>query len=171
MKKVIAFAIAFALAASSAMAQSASGSTSNSGSNSSSGVFMNSKGYRTASSAIGPGLIASGLSCSGSASIGGAASGWGISLGITKPDDNCDTREDAKYIHGVTGDLGAAKERLCDNPKIRAAYARAGRPCAADVQHVSQRATVPDRRGDNVRLANCQRRAKNDPSIKCRVYQ
>lgn len=123
--------------ASPALAQSTNVSSgAQSGSNSSSGVMITNQSHRNASSAIAPGLIAGGLSCSGSASIGGAGAGWGLSLGITKEDRYCNAREDAKYIHGVTGDTGAAKERLCDIMENRRAFARAGRPCAADRQVV-----------------------------------
>lgn len=139
--KALILASALALLAFPAAAQ-----TVNSGAASQSGSYSNvsinhGNGYRQAPSAIAPGLIAGGLSCSGSASIGGSGAGWGLSLGITKEDAACNAREDAKYIHGVTGDQLAAKERLCEQPKIRQAFARAGRPCYGDRRptQVSQR--------------------------------
>lgn len=162
--------------AGSAFAQSASNSTSVSGSNS--GVNITNHATRNASSAIAPGLIASGLSCSGSAAVGGAGGGWGFSFGLTKNDDACDTREDARYISQLTGDNGAAKERLCDSPKTRAAFARAGRPCSADVARVRTvaapsyaRAYPASSIGRNAKLDACMKRAAKDPSVNCRVYQ
>lgn len=182
MKRIFVLALSAAMLAGTASAQtvnSNSGSNSNANAGSSSGVSISSRSAKNASSAIAPGLIASGLSCSGSAAAGGAGGGWGFSLGITKPDDNCDAREDAKYMQGVTGDIGAAKERLCDNSKIRAAYARAGRPCAADVRYVAQRqptrtyntGSARSANAGNIKLANCERRAANDPSVNCAVYR
>lgn len=127
----IILAIALALVATPALADNASQSQSGA----QAGVFMNSKSAKQAPSAIAPGLAASGLSCSGSAALGGSGGGWGISLGITREDKFCNAREDAKYIQGVTGSIPAAKERLCDTPEIRAAFRRAGQPCAADVAY------------------------------------
>lgn len=112
-------------------------SVSQSGSWSSSGVNIGSAVQ--APSAIAPGLIAGGLSCSGSASLGGSASGWGIALGITRKDEACNAREDAKYIHGVTGSVSAAKERLCAVKEIREAFLRAGEPCAVDISRSDAR--------------------------------
>lgn len=145
MIKRIAFAAILALIATGAYADESttvSGSQSQAGA--SAGVnIQNGNGYRQAPSAIAPGLIAGGLSCSGSASLGGAGAGWGVSLGITKEDAACNTREDAKYIHGVTGSAAAAKERLCEQREIREAFARAGQPCAGDaVSVVSKRRTT-----------------------------
>lgn len=118
------------LMASSAYAEN--NSTSGSYAGSQSGVQINNKAGRAqAPTAIAPGLTASGLSCSGSGSVGGSVGGFGLAFGMSREDKYCNAREDAKYIQGVTGDKGAAKERLCDTPEIAAAYARAGRPCAS----------------------------------------
>jgi len=119
---------------------------------------------KTTGLASAPGLIASGLSCSGSASLGGAGAGWGISLGITKEDRACNAREDAKYIHGVTGDSLAAKERLCAQPEIRSAFLRAGHPCAADAQRVVRTTTVQSFKS----MAACRRYAAKHPGVACR---
>lgn len=187
MKKTIMTLAVLGLSAVTALAQTVNTDTSsNSQSQSGSQAVVQQiygKGHRTASSAIAPGLIASGLSCSGSAVAGGAGGGWGISLGITKQDKDCNIREDAKYVHGVTGDQGAAKEVLCDNPRIRAAFARAGRPCAADMttySSVRQAAPEPQRvssagsyvdKNRNIKLEACMKRAAKDPTVRCRVYQ
>lgn len=174
--KLIITTIAALAMASSAFAQSASNSNSVSGSNS--GVNISSRSAKSASSAIAPGLIASGLSCSGSAAVGGAGGGWGFSFGLTKSDEACDTREDARYISTLIGDPGAAKERLCDSPKIRNAFKRAGRPCAGDtvaVRTVSAPAAARAYQGSSVgrsaKLDACLKRAAKDPSVSCRVYQ
>ena len=150
MKSLLATAMLVAFSAAPVMAQTISNQTgSQSQAGSYSGVnIQQGNGYRQAPSAITPGLIAGGLSCSGSGSLGGSGAGWGLSLGITKEDRYCNAREDAKYIQGVTGSVAAAKERLCDTPEIRRAFARAGQPCAVDGgsrQVVAQRRTV--RRG------------------------
>ncbi len=133
MIRTVALAAVAALIATAAFA----GDTTTSGSQSQAGAYSgvnikNGNGYKQAPSAIAPGLIAGGLSCSGSASVGGSGGGWGLSFGITKEDAACNAREDAKYIHGVTGSQAAAKERLCEQKKIREAFARAGQPCAGD---------------------------------------
>lgn len=134
MIRTVALAAIVALIATGAYADESttvSGSQSQAGA--SAGVnIQNGNGYRQAPSAIAPGLIAGGLSCSGSASIGGSGAGWGLSFGLTKEDRYCNAREDAKYIHGVTGSMVAAKERMCDIAEVRRAFARAGQPCAQD---------------------------------------
>lgn len=135
MKKTIVLLAAIMITATSCYTGSAhaeNNSTSGSYAGSQSGVQINNKAGRAqAPTAIAPGLTASGLSCSGSGSVGGSVGGFGLAFGMSKEDKFCNAREDAKYIQGVTGDKGAAKERLCDTPEIAAAYARAGRPCAS----------------------------------------
>jgi hypothetical protein len=149
MIKTALLAAAAALIATTAFADSTTTSGSQSQAGAYSGVSIkNGNGHKQAPSAIAPGLIASGLSCSGSAALGGSGAGWGLSLGITKEDRSCNAREDAKYIHGVTGSQQAAKERLCDEPKIREAFARAGQPCAADSGRVY--AAAPARKSSGV---------------------
>lgn len=111
--------------------------TTTTGSQSQSGAYsgvniQQQAGKRAASSAIAPGLIAGGITCTGSISMGGAAAGWGTSFGMTFPDRACNTREDAKYMLLISNNKLAAKERLCDNNRIRSAYAAAGDPCIRD---------------------------------------
>lgn len=86
------------------------------------------KSYRGTGAAIGPGLVASGLSCSGSASVGLGGSGWGLSFGSTRMDRNCDIRENTKVI-SIMGDPAAGKQLMCNIPEVREAYAAVGRPC------------------------------------------
>lgn len=139
------FAIAVALAvfALPAYAQSTTTAGSQSGAISQSGVNI-AGSARQAPNAIAPGLIASGLSCSGSAALGAAGSGWGLSLGLTKEDRACNAREDAKYIHGTTGSINAAKARLCMQKENREAFRMAGEPCPQDV--VRSAASSPELR-------------------------
>lgn len=89
------------------------------------------KSYKGTGTAIGPGLVASGLSCSGSSSVGVGGAGWGVSLGSTRMDRNCDIRENTKII-SILGDPAAGKQLMCNIPEVREAYARVGRPCAID---------------------------------------
>jgi len=130
-KHVVAAAIlAVGLGVTMAQAQQAGGSLSGPFSAAQSLNYNNfQSSRRPASSAIAPGLFSSGLSCSGSVSAGGAGGGWGISLGITREDAQCNARENAKSVLGLTGDRIAAKEVLCDIPTVRAAFARANHPC------------------------------------------
>jgi len=165
MRKILLTAVAVLAMVGPTMADgvtSTTNSDSSSGAQSSSGIVMNSG--KSTGLASAPGLIASGLSCSGSASIGGAGAGWGLSFGITKEDRACNAREDAKYIHGVTGDMSAAKERLCQMPENRAAFLRAGHPCAADTARVSRVATVKSFKN----MAACRRYAAKHSGVRCR---
>jgi hypothetical protein len=146
--------------------KSVSGAYSNSGSNGNSIVFGGSK---SAASAIAPGLFASGLSCSGSASAGGAGSGWGISLGLTKEDKDCNTRENAKTVLGLTGDRDATKEVLCDLTQIRTAFSRIGRPCLADIsKNVASTAPQAPKTISFKTMAECREYARNRKNVTCR---
>lgn len=166
MKKFLILTALFTLIPAAAFAGSTTTAGSNSGAYSQSGVNIGSA--TPIGTAFAPGLSASGLSCSGSASIGGAGAGWGLSLGITKEDKACNAREDAKYIHGVTGDMGAAKERLCAMPENRAAFLRAGHPCSADLQRVNyaQRTTV---KKSFKSMKACRAYAAKHPGVACRA--
>ncbi len=138
MKKLIAVATCLAAGLSSTLVHAQQvGAVSLSDASSRSVNYNNFQSSRSASSAIAPGLFASGLSCSGSATAGGAGSGWGFSLGLTREDSQCNARENAKSVLGLTGDRLAAKEVLCDVPAIRAAFARSRHPCMARVKEVN----------------------------------
>lgn len=176
MKYTLAVAATLALLASPALAQSNTTAGSQSGAFSNSGVNIGGSPMQ-APSAIAPGLIASGLSCSGSASIGGSGGGWGLSLGITKEDKACNAREDAKYIQGVTGSVGAAKARLCMQNENRDAFRLAGEPCPQDM--VRSAATSPALRSSQpavtrvrsfANVAACQKWvAENNVNAQCRA--
>lgn len=182
MKRIILLGAAL-LIASSAAAQQTNQSDSTAGATAA--VVNNSKSHRNVSSAIAP-SYSSGVDCNGTG-IGIAHGVFGISLGMpSSGNSNCDVREDSKYILALTGDKEATKERLCDNRRIRAAFARANRPCVGDSRRVSTR-TIATRStsvgsprvrasaqavdSNNVKLAACMRRAQKDESIRCTVYQ
>lgn len=116
---------------SSSQSQSAAGS-------SSSVNIQNSRGYKSTGAAIAPGLIAGGITCQGSASIGAGGPGWGFAFGSTKLDRDCNTRENAKMI-ALMGERDAAREVMCNVPEVRAAMARVGRPCIGDSNRVATR--------------------------------
>lgn len=63
-------------------------------------------------------------------SIGVAGMGWGLSGGTGVTDQGCERRAAAALMH-AWGHQDAAKEVLCVDPTIAAAYARAGMPCKA----------------------------------------
>jgi hypothetical protein len=63
-------------------------------------------------------------------SVGIAGMGWGFSGGSGHKDDGCERRAAAALMHSF-GHAEAAKEVLCVDPTVAAAYARAGMPCKA----------------------------------------
>lgn len=67
----------------------------------------------------------------GSTSAGAGFAGGSVSVGSTWEDEACIRRLDAREVKAM-GDAEAAKEILCDSPKVRAAFLRVGRPCAID---------------------------------------
>jgi hypothetical protein len=130
-KYVLAVLVA-AMMASPAFAGSRSHATANSGSssgaysNSGSYININSRGYRGTGTAIPPGLVASGLSCSGSVSAGAGFMGGALSFGFTHKDKDCDTRENAKMV-GLLHEMNVAYEMMCGIDEVREADARSGR--------------------------------------------
>jgi len=79
-----------------------------------------------------PGLTAAGTEvCLGSLSAGGAGAGFGLTVGGTMVDRECQLRLNAKTL-AVLGYRVAAREEMCLDPEVRAAMASAGTPCAAD---------------------------------------
>lgn len=69
--------------------------------------------------------------CMGSSSVGGAGVGFGISFGTTWRDTSCVRRLDARQVQSL-GYPEVAKELMCDSKAVRAAFARAGKPCVED---------------------------------------
>lgn len=136
MLRVIAAAVLAVAAVSGAHAQTISsntGSQSQSYSGAQSGVNIRyGDSPRQVGASVPPGLIAGGITCLGSVSIGSGYAGGGLGFGITYPDQYCNIREDAKYMLLVSGNKVAAKERLCDNRRVRHAFAASGDPCIRD---------------------------------------
>jgi hypothetical protein len=63
-------------------------------------------------------------------SVGIAGMGWGFSGGTGHQDAGCERRAASALMHSY-GHVEAAKEVLCVDPMVAAAYARAGMPCKA----------------------------------------
>ena len=79
-----------------------------------------------------PALAAAGSEvCLGSLSAGGAAAGFGLSVGGTIVDQECQLRMNARTL-ATLGYNVAAREEMCIDPQVRTALLAAGTPCAAD---------------------------------------
>jgi hypothetical protein len=79
-----------------------------------------------------PALAAAGSEvCLGSVSAGGAAAGFGLTVGGTIVDQECQLRMNARTL-ATLGYNVAAREEMCIDPQVRAAMLAAGTPCAAD---------------------------------------
>lgn len=79
-----------------------------------------------------PGLAAAGSEvCLGSASAGGGAAGFGLTIGGTIVDRECQLRLNARTL-ATLGYVAAARETMCLDADVRQAMAAAGTPCAAD---------------------------------------
>jgi len=142
---------ALALCAGPGLAQpsntSDSNSTANSGSNSTAGARSNqnqgqsvtyyettpaNQTIKNVPNVYGPGLTAAGSEvCLGSVSAGGAGAGFGVTLGGTFVDQECQLRMNARTL-ATLGYAKAAREEMCIDPQVRAAMAAAGTPCVAD---------------------------------------
>jgi hypothetical protein len=86
-----------------------------------------------------PGLAAAGSEvCLGSVSAGGAGAGFGVTIGGTFVDKECQLRLNARTL-AVLGYPKAARETMCLDPDVRQAMAAAGTPCAADAYAASAR--------------------------------
>ena len=80
-----------------------------------------------------PGLAAAGAEvCLGSVSAGGAGAGFGVSIGGTYVDQECQLRLNARTL-ATLGYTVAAREEMCIDSGVRAAMLAAGTPCAADL--------------------------------------
>jgi hypothetical protein len=79
-----------------------------------------------------PGLAAAGSEvCLGSLSAGGAAAGFGLTVGGTMVDQEWQLRMNARTL-ATLGYAVAAREEMCVDPQVRTAMLAAGTPCAAD---------------------------------------
>ena len=66
--------------------------------------------------------------CMGSASVGVAVTGWGVSGGKTYVDEECVRRLHSRELRSM-GFLAASAELMCGNEDVAAAMERAGTPC------------------------------------------
>lgn len=69
--------------------------------------------------------------CMGSTSGGFSIAGFGATLGGTWSDAECINRLNARELRAM-GENQAAKEVLCENPVVRAAFKKTGKPCVGD---------------------------------------
>jgi len=151
---------ALALSASSGRAQTASNSnatgsaSSTAGSNSSTNnyqglsVTSNSPADQTIKNVpnvYAPGLAAAGSEvCLGSVSAGGAGAGFGLTIGGTYVDRECQLRLNARTL-ATLGYPAAARETMCLDPDVRQAMLAAGTPCRADSYYAAAPAGLPGR--------------------------
>jgi hypothetical protein len=69
--------------------------------------------------------------CMGSTSAGLSGIAFGLSLGGTWNDVECVNRLNARELRSL-GHVDAAKQVLCENKAVRAAYRKVGAPCLDD---------------------------------------
>ena len=87
-----------------------------------------------------PGLAAAGIeSCLGSASVGGAGPGFGVTIGGTLTDKGCNLRLYARTLYSL-GHRAAAAQILCNDPDVALALAIEGVRCLAGPGAEAQRA-------------------------------
>ena len=98
---------------------------------------------RQAPAVIAPGLAAAGIeSCLGSTSIGGAAPGFGVSIGGTTTDRGCNLRLYARTLFAL-GHRVAATQILCNDPDVAQALLAEGIRCRIGLGPEVQRAADP----------------------------
>lgn len=81
-------------------------------------------------------LTSSNGTCMGSSSGGGQGGGFGLSIGTTWTDNNCDIRYDAIALRDA-GLADAAKFRLCQKAELKAAIEASGGTCDAKTTRTS----------------------------------
>ena len=108
-----------------------------------------------------PGLAAAGSEvCLGSISAGGSGAGFGLTIGGTIVDRECQLRLNARTL-AVLGYPVAARETMCLDPDVRQAMLAAGTPCAGDRYAYApsgayRRADVADPRNSRAAVAPVQ---------------
>lgn len=151
MKRIFLAAIGLLLLAGGAHAQTAtSGSNSTSGARSAAGAVagvnstINQYGAQIPNNTPGlaPAAVFGTNPCSMGGSAGGAGPGIGITLAFSTSEPGCERRNMAALLFN-TDHKAAARELLCDDTGVRAAFARIGEPCAADRPQVSQPIAPP----------------------------
>lgn len=73
------------------------------------------------SGAFAPNIVATD-DCSGSISAGAQGQFFGLSLGGTRVNKGCETRENAKVVASLLGDKEATISVLCTNPSLKEAF-------------------------------------------------
>lgn len=89
-----------------------------------------------------PGLTAGLNTCAGSYAAGVAVAGFGLTGGGTTVDAGCERRNMAALLQQM-GEADAAREVLCEDTVVRAAFARVGRPCITDRPAAPQVSAAP----------------------------
>lgn len=69
--------------------------------------------------------------CQNAASAGGAVAGFGLAIGGSWSDDECERRNLSALLHNQ-GQHALAQEVLCETATVRRARQRMGQPCIAD---------------------------------------
>ncbi len=115
-----------------------SNNTTNSTSNGTTSSNLSVAGSRNTPTIVAPGLTSAGIeSCLGSASIGGAATGFGLTIGGTVLDKDCNLRLYSRTLYAL-GHKTAATQILCNNPEIAQALATEGVRCLVGTTAVAQ---------------------------------
>jgi len=70
--------------------------------------------------------------CTNGVSGGGSVAGFGLALGGSWSDPNCERRNLSALLHNQ-GQQALAQEVLCETDAVRNARRRLGQPCAADI--------------------------------------
>ena len=160
--RTLILASALMLAATGAFAQSGSnngngnfgsgnGNGNGNGNNNGSGNILTSSGgssavnfrsRRNTPSVVAPGLAAAGIeSCLGSASIGGAGPGFGLTIAGTTTDKGCNLRLYSRTLYSL-GYRGAATQILCNDPQVAEALSVQGVQCYVGAQAQAARVTT-----------------------------
>ncbi|MCJ2056976.1 hypothetical protein MKL09_10470 [Methylobacterium sp. J-048] len=109
-----------------------------------------------------PGLAAAGIeSCLGSASVGGAGPGIGVTIGSTMTDKGCNLRLYARTLYSL-GHRIAATQILCNDPDVALALAVEGVRCLAGPGAETQRAVGFSPSGDDAAVADLGRDARSE---------
>ncbi|HAH10442.1 MAG TPA: hypothetical protein DCL54_05110 [Alphaproteobacteria bacterium] len=88
--------------------------------------------------AYAPPLVTGEDTCMGSSSVGGQAVGFGLSIGTTWTDTNCQRLKNSRQLHSL-GYQRAAVALMCLNEDVATAMHAAGHPCyvADERSHVT----------------------------------
>lgn len=92
---------------------------------------------RNTPDAYAPNLSGGTNPCTQGASAGGSVAGFGLALGGSWSDPNCERRNLSALLHNQ-GQHALAQEVLCETETVRQARLRMGQPCSADVPRPAQ---------------------------------